>query len=219
MVELYWASVASNHPILAGDGGLPPLILERIGRFKRPADRATRNLAYRILAEALKPYGASLNDLTWDSHGRPALANIAANSQLDFNFSHSGSIAAVVVSDHGRVGVDIEAEREVDLDKLRQRFTAEQWAWVNESTSQKSGFFKLWTSIEAVLKAHGTGIAGGLGEVFLCHDKSSGSNGIAQYKGKRWYLTHVSLAPGYHCCTAQDIPSELRMRPLVGNGP
>ncbi|HEX7339463.1 MAG TPA: 4'-phosphopantetheinyl transferase superfamily protein [Rhodanobacteraceae bacterium] len=106
-------------------------------------------------------------ELTEGTHGRPALATPA---ELDFNWSHSGDHAMIAVARYlPQLGVDIEMQRERPRARqLAQRFfaatEAEALGGLPES-ARSEAFFALWTAKEAVLKAHGRGLAYGLERV------------------------------------------------------
>jgi 4'-phosphopantetheinyl transferase len=101
-------------------------------------------------------------------HGRPALAAPAA--ALGFNWSHSGKRAVVALSRHlPRLGVDVEYPR-VRRDGLalaRRFFAASEYHQLEQldAAARHEAFVQLWTAKEAVLKAHGRGLAYGLDRV------------------------------------------------------
>ncbi|HEX7340978.1 MAG TPA: 4'-phosphopantetheinyl transferase superfamily protein [Rhodanobacteraceae bacterium] len=108
-----------------------------------------------------------------NAHGRPVLAD---HSDLDFNWSHSGEHAMIAVARRlPELGVDIEQERpRPRVLALAQRFFAK-----NEyvalcalpEADRLRAFIQLWTAKEAVLKAHGHGLAYGMEHVaFTLHD-------------------------------------------------
>lgn len=118
--------------------------------------------------------------LTEDVHGRPALGGVYAD-WFDFNWSHSGERALIAVARGVRPGVDVEtprAGRTRDVLGLARRFFApEEAAWLAalEEERRQCAFLRLWTAKEALLKAHGRGLAFGLHRVRigLGHDTMS----------------------------------------------
>lgn len=117
------------------------------------------------LAAAL---GLSPDRLGFDrgAHGRPMLRVDARATPFDCNWSHSGGRLAVALGAGLRVGVDIERPRaRPRAVELAQRFftapEAEALATLPES-AREPAFLRLWCAKEAVLKAHGRGLAFGL---------------------------------------------------------
>ncbi|MGQ0801525.1 MAG: 4'-phosphopantetheinyl transferase family protein [Pseudomarimonas sp.] len=107
--------------------------------------------------------------LTRDLHGRPTLA---AQTGLDLSISHAGNCWLLAVSGGGRrIGVDIEAPRPLlrVLALAERYFPASEQALLHRLSPAASGraFLRLWCAREAILKAHGRGIAFGLSRLTL----------------------------------------------------
>jgi 4'-phosphopantetheinyl transferase len=97
----------------------------------------------------------------YGKYGRPALAQ--ASAPIDFNLSHSDDLGALALSNHCRVGLDLEVPRdfaryyaEAAADVLRP----EELAVVDASPpSERSRLFlAYWTAKESVLKLLGSGL-------------------------------------------------------------
>lgn len=117
----------------------------------------------------VEPEALSLTD---DAHGRP---HLAGHDGLHFNWSHSGSHAMVAVAQAlPALGVDIEQRRERPraLELARRFFAEREHAALQQlpSTGRNDAFLRLWTAKEAVLKAHGRGLAYGLERVEFAVD-------------------------------------------------
>lgn len=100
-----------------------------------------------------------------DAHGRPVLGL----DGHDCNWSHSGAWLLVALGTGVRVGVDIEAmrPRPKALEIARRYFhphEAEVLASV-PAQARDEAFLRLWCAKEAVLKAHGRGLAYGLDRI------------------------------------------------------
>ncbi len=124
----------------------------------RPAEPVARRwLAARLGCE---PEGLRLDR---SAHGRPVLELPAG---WDCNWSHSGSLLAVVLGERMRVGIDIERERPRPraLELARRFFTPAEADWLaaHGPGDASRDFLRLWCAKEAVLKAHGRGLAFGL---------------------------------------------------------
>ena len=84
--------------------------------------------------------------------GKPYLKD----SEIEFSVSHSHGYAAVVISDHSKVGIDIETA-EISTEKaakLAERFFSN--AEKLEFQAHSDSFLKLWTKKEAYAKMQGT---------------------------------------------------------------
>ena len=99
-----------------------------------------------------------------DAHGRPHLGD--AHAGLDANWSHSGERLLVALARDARVGADIEwlRPRPNAMTLARRFFTADEAAQLAALPHDDAArwFVRLWCAKEAVLKAHGRGIAFGL---------------------------------------------------------
>ncbi len=85
---------------------------------------------------------------------------------LHVSVSHGGGLAAAAVCDHGPIGVDVErVESRRNLIAIAQRFFAPEESAMLErcgADERTALFHQWWTRKEAVLKATGAGLRGGL---------------------------------------------------------
>lgn len=102
--------------------------------------------------------------LTRDAHCRPQLGG--AQAAYDANWSHSGGHLLVVLGGGVQVGVDLEhlRPRPHALELARRYYAPEEAAWLAglAGEARERAFLRLWCTKEAVLKAHGRGLAFGL---------------------------------------------------------
>jgi 4'-phosphopantetheinyl transferase len=155
----------------AGPGGIPEHLWntltcgekDRANRFRRAEDRALFALTRAILRYLLsKATGVAADKIAFAEgpYGNPYLAGIHG---LHFNVSHSGCWALIGFSDSRDIGVDIEFMRAAggELNLARSFFSAAEYRSLEglERDMLRSSFYKIWTCKEAVLKAHGAGIA------------------------------------------------------------
>lgn len=124
----------------------------------------SRGLLRRVLAATS---GIAPNEFTFGvgAHGKPVVADGIA-SGLHFNLSHARGWWLFAMSD-SPVGVDLEmADRVVDAARLAARvFTPGEEAALQlvgtDAVAVRAVFLDCWTRKEALLKALGTGFAGG----------------------------------------------------------
>ena len=143
---------------------------DRAARMAAPVGRrfiAARGRLRRMLAQVLDDEPAAI-EFTAGPRGKPALAGRHAG-RCEFNLSHSRDWCLVALSTTRAVGVDLEVPRPThtaawaellagsilsagELDAHRLLADAER----------PRGLLEAWVAKEAVLKATGTGVAGGV---------------------------------------------------------
>ena len=157
-------------------------------------------VARQWLAERLGELPGGLR-LGRSAHGRPMLE---APTGWDCNWSHSGGLLAIALGARARVGIDIERERRRPraLELARRFFTAAEADWLATPArgDPSLDFLRLWCAKEAVLKAHGRGLAfgldrlgfreGGAGLQLAACDPALGDPG-------RWQVLEIRPAPGF----------------------
>jgi 4'-phosphopantetheinyl transferase len=105
-------------------------------------------LAYRILIrELLKPEEFPVE---YDSFGKPYLAG----SDFHISVTHTDDLAAVIISRHTRVGIDIERIR-TRIEKVRERFLdAEELTSIGKDKALEQ-LTLAWCAKEALYKLYG----------------------------------------------------------------
>lgn len=116
-----------------------------------------RNIIQQYRQIQLETYLKAPLNIQSNDYGKP----IALNHHLAFNHSHSQQHYALVFSqDNTHLGVDIEDfSRQVRMQELAEHYfhPNELLNWKNTGEDREF-WFKVWTTKEAVLKAHGLGI-------------------------------------------------------------
>lgn len=99
-----------------------------------------------------------------EPHGKPVIDG----SPVHINLSHAGETVLVGISS-SPVGVDVESEtRTTDALALSSRFYSRgeaEWVRDVEPANARRRFLRLWVRKEAILKATGEGLPGGLDSV------------------------------------------------------
>jgi 4'-phosphopantetheinyl transferase len=144
--------------------------IARADRFVFDPDRmgfvASHGRLRRILGAYCETHP---RDLVFDSgpHGKPFLQT--PSIPVQFNLSHSGLRAALVVTRNMRCGIDIEHVRsEISDQAIAARFfCARENEWLQSLPSDQRilGFFRLWSVKESILKADGKGMSIPLADV------------------------------------------------------
>jgi 4'-phosphopantetheinyl transferase len=140
---------------------------KRADRYLFPTDAFRYRLCRAMLRLGLAGYlerAPQKIALTTNGHGKP---RVAERSALHFNVSHSGGLGLIAFATAVEVGIDVEAIR-CDVGALEiasAHFTKTEAALIAAAPTPEeraSAFLRLWTRKEAVLKAAGFGLLGGL---------------------------------------------------------
>lgn len=175
---------------------------ERAARFRFRQGRrnfvATRSTLRRLLGAALGVEPASVV-LEIDVHGKPRLLAPPADTGLRFNVSHAEDWALVALGRDRELGVDLELIRPLpNLRELAQRSLApgEQHQLDNATADNEAReFLRHWTRKEAVLKAAGVGLGGGMKKTDTTE---------TPLVGGRWRVLELELIPGYVAALAVE---------------
>jgi len=145
---------------------LSPDEQERAEKFRYAEHRkhyiVARASLRRLLAERLCIAPRAV-EFVETEYGKPRLAAMHGATEVEFNLSHSGSLALYAFTYGRAVGVDVELIREVpDADDLAERFfspteTASLRALPFDQRSL--AFLACWTRKEAFIKALGLGFS------------------------------------------------------------
>lgn len=162
---------------------LPRAVQASILKFKNWDDQCISLLGKLLLKQALCSFGEgeALQRLQFNAYGRPS-----CGGAIDFNISHSGSYVVVAVTNHDRVGVDIEQVRSIDLLDFESFFTVDEWTDIRIATQPNHRLLKFWTAKEAIAKADGRGLSIPKDEMLL-------SANFRSSKNERWYLKQLDL--------------------------
>lgn len=121
-----------------------------------------RGMLRKMLAQRLS-IPADEVEFVENEYGKLRLADVHRSPNLNFNVSHSGSLALYAFCRSCDVGVDIELVREIeDADDLAERFfsPSEAAALAALQPDRKSkAFLACWTRKEAFIKAIGLGLS------------------------------------------------------------
>jgi len=186
---------------------MPRPVRTRISRYRRWEDRQAGLFGKLLLAQGLRWCGYPrevLRNLVWDASGRPFL-----DCGMDFNISHSGEYVVCALCPAGRIGIDIEEIRPVDISDFKAQMTHGQWETMMASENRLEKFFSLWTQKEAMIKADGRGMAIPLNEIII-----EGEN--AFFADDIWGVKEVRIADGYRCHLATSRKNqEVRIDKIV----
>ena len=145
--------------------------------------------------------------LVRDAIGRPRLG--ASHARLDLNWSHSGDGLLIAIGEDMALGVDLEwiRPRPRALDLARRFLATAEADWLAglPDDIRQIAFLRLWCAKEAVLKAHGRGLAFGLDRLtFTEHADGLVLTDCDRALGMpaSWSLHEFSPAAGYRAALA-----------------
>jgi 4'-phosphopantetheinyl transferase len=214
-----FVGLARLSPALSGtapsDAGLSEPDRDRAHRFRFPEDRARFILGRRLLAAMISEHrGAPPQplELAVTEQGRPYLADDPA---LTFSISHAGTLVAVALALGARVGLDVESlDRRLQLDPLAERiFNPADLARFRAlpPAGRHAAFFRAWTGKEAILKAQGIGLFGGVQEISVPLEDTTEKSGalIVGPDNSTWHLVPLTVPTGYLGAVACDDPRQI----------
>ncbi len=158
-------------------------------------------------------------EIATDSSGKPFLVEGGHASEIQFNVSHTDSLALIAITRGHAVGIDVESLAQ----NVRHKSLAEHYFSVMENEAiaalppeqVAASFFACWTRKEAVLKAIGTGIAHGLDsfDVAIGREKSHCVTQIRSADGKleTWRIETLFCGDGFAGALAFQ-PRQLEIR-------
>ncbi len=143
----------------------------RMMKFATPTLRHQFVLTRGILRMTLAPYlalDAAHIQFQYSKLGKPSVHN----HPLQFNLTHAGHYAVIVITEKDVIGVDIERYgTTVQPIEIAKRFFTPNESYAVENAHDPSHlFFHIWTQKEAFLKAIGQGIAFGLDQFEVSTD-------------------------------------------------
>jgi 4'-phosphopantetheinyl transferase len=170
---------------------------ERAARFHRREDAERYLLAHGALRLVLADYLAC-DPMTLRFGARENGKPFVENVQLEFNLSHSNSLALIAVTRARRVGVDVELLRPIaDLETVVARVCAPDelamFAGLPRAQHERA-FLALWTRKEALAKATGEGIGGVFRDASEPAPEAHGT----------WTVTELDDLPGYAAAVAAE---------------
>lgn len=136
------------------------------------------------------------------ARGRPQLAG---DSQLDFNVSHTGDVALLGILSGARLGVDVErTDRNINVAGIARKFlTAAERASLSslDADSARLTVLRLWTCKEAMSKATGDALSAPFASLDVdLRGDSVLRDGPGVYRPAQWSL-HAAAVPDDYVAT------------------
>ena len=135
----------------------------RAHRFVYPRDRDRYVRAHSAMRTLLGGYtgvGPAGISFSTNAYGKPQIQSGNALELVRFNLTHSAGVAALAISRDYDLGIDIEHVRPIDPEIAKDHFSARELATLQSLPPEQwlQGFYRCWTSKEALLKGEGLGL-------------------------------------------------------------
>jgi len=181
-------------PLLAG---LPPDIAAKARRYRQWQDAHACIFGRLLLTTALQEQGqtAHLHDIQYTAYGRPFLPHMP-----DFNISHSAHRVVCALATEDRVGIDLEAIRDLNIEDFKDQFSRGEWQTITNAPAPLQTFYHFWTAKEALSKADGRGLNLPLAGLEIAPDL------IVRLNDHSWHLRTIAHFDGYAGHLASENP-------------
>jgi 4'-phosphopantetheinyl transferase len=172
-------------------GQLPNETQQKVLRYHRWQDRHAALFGRLLLKQALMESGypsSCLESLKFDSYNRPSI-----DVHIDFNISHSEAYVLCAISKRGRLGIDIEYIKDIDIQYYRNFMSNNEWLNIIHDKNPMNCFYHYWTVKESVMKADGRGLS------IPPKDIISYSDHATVYDNE-WGLRKIPVINNRYCC-------------------
>ncbi len=135
----------------------------RARRFVHPQNRDRFVCAHSAMRALLSRYcGIHAAEIAFstNAYGKPKIQYQTDAEPIHFNLTHSAVLAALAVSREYQLGIDIEHVRPIDSDVAEHHFSPHELLTLGRLPEPQwlAGFYRCWTSKEALLKGEGLGL-------------------------------------------------------------
>lgn len=191
---------------------LPSYVIEYLNRFIREEARNRYIVTQYFLREFLSHYLQTdfvKVAISYSKSGKPYLNN-KINSNLKFNYSHSGDYIIYAFTLDDEIGVDIEEIKDIpEFDELsRTHFSDEEqsiYFALKNTDEKKQLFYKIWTRKEALLKAEGSGITIDLKSLTVLKMNKKNVNQVkVKFSNKEYSISDIPIDNNYASSVAID---------------
>lgn len=126
----------------------------------------------------------AVKEMKFGRHGKPYIPDFA-----HFSVSHSGNVWAVLIDPDDPCGLDIQLEKDVDIDAIAKKYFTER-ELEEVHMYGRHAFFHIWTRREAFIKAVGSTVFSEAPElIFPEYDCSM----EVKYEGEVWQVREIEM--------------------------
>ncbi len=182
MLHVYFYTINTHFDYWGAFAQLPFIIQNRIKKKKRPSKKLSSLAAYLLLQKVIKKqFAVSLEDIKYKDSGKPYFEN----KNIFFSLSHSQNKIVVAISDESRLGIDIEQERELDINNSLFAFFSEvETEAILQQSQPLQTLLCYWSKKEALVKAVG-------GRMFDMANHTDVRYNSCTWKGQTYFFTNI----------------------------
>jgi len=165
---------------------IDPKAQQKIAAFKSEQDKLNCLLGRILLSQAINDLklGSNIADLHHSPLGKASLPG------MEFSISHSSGLVVLSAALDRPNGIDCEELKPVEPGDFRDYFSRKEWDDLEASSDPLTGFNRIWTRKEALLKAIGTGLQNQLNRIDVSASRMKNHN-------CNWSFKELELRPGY----------------------
>jgi 4'-phosphopantetheinyl transferase len=166
--------------------------LQRARRYKQEDDYLRVAGGDYLLISWLQQHGVSPDSIERHPLGKPFVSGMP-----EFNISHSGNWVVFAFGEVGRLGVDVECVRHLDINLFSRQFSQAERAVMQASPNPLYSFFQAWTKKESLMKADGRAMRIPLHSIEL-----NGKSGFITEEPTHWHFQPFfadETHPGHVC--------------------
>lgn len=177
---------------------LPENMHERALRYRFKQDAYNYVLGRLLLKRGLIAIGlgSKFQNISIQEDGKPTIEGI------HFNISHSHNLVVCAISTDGIIGIDVEKEKQVNLEDFKSWFTKTEWTDINNAGHPIKKFYWYWTRKESVIKALGVKLS------YLHKIELDARQDFFIENGKKWYLRDLDFGSGFFGSLCSEIEIE-----------
>lgn len=194
----YYNSPIENEQFFSLMKLMPDYIKNKILKYRKWEDAHGCLLGKCLLmhAVAARKETVSLEDIQYTKFGRPYFNTLR---NFDFNISHSENMVACAITNEGRIGIDIEKRKSIDIIDFEDQFSDAEWIHIKDEKFPYYTFYDCWTKKEAILKADGRGMTLSLHLIDTIGSK------IITIDNNSWYILKIDTFKNYTCSIACSV--------------
>ncbi len=176
---------------------LPIDFQKKIMNYRRWQDAQLSLLGRILLYKGTDNFDTKYREINikYTEYNKPYFAE--ERGEIFFNISHSEKIVVCAVTNVCEIGIDIELQRDIQLEDFQSQMTEGEWMKITTSLDKMDSFYKYWTQKEAVIKGCGKGLTVPLKSFEV-------SKNTAIVDNEKFFLKQIRLDDQYKCHIATN---------------
>ncbi len=177
---------------------LPKSLHAKAHRYRRSQDAFNFVLGKLMLKRGLEELGMDndLEKIRFNKNEKPILDDVF------FNISHSADLVVCGLTRDGEIGIDVEFEKEINLNDFVKSFTAKEWKHITEHAFPLKKFFWYWVRKESIIKALGVKLS------YMNQIEIDATKDFFIEKNKKWFLRNLDFGGNCFFAICSEIEFE-----------